>query len=368
MPDIDAITGTVLSLAFAIGAVFGFVGSKTRFCTLGAIADVVHMGDWDRMRMWMLAIAVAIAGTTALQLGGLFDASKTIYTGSRLVWLSHLVGGAAFGAGMTLASGCGARTLIRIGGGNLKSVVVFAFFAISALMTLRGVFAVGRTRFLDAAAISLPHGQDLAAFLASAGLAPTTALILAAAALATPLLIAALCRRGAWSPDILLGGVVIGGLVVAGWYVTGHLGHLAEHPDSLEEAFLATNSNRAESLTFVAPLAYTLDLLMLWSDSSRVTTFGIASVLGVVAGAALHATLGGTFRIESFRDASDLARHIAGAMLMGFGGVTALGCTIGQGISGLSTLATGSMLTTAAIILGAVGTMKLQYRLATDAA
>ncbi|TAH51839.1 MAG: YeeE/YedE family protein [Betaproteobacteria bacterium] len=368
MQDIEAITGTVLWLAVAIGATFGFVGSRTRFCTMGAISDVVHMGDWNRMRMWMLAMATAVAGTTALQLAGLLDASKTIYTGSRLAWLSHLVGGAAFGAGMTLASGCGARTLIRIGGGNLKSVVVFAFFAISALMTMRGLFGVWRARFLDPVAIALPHGQDLPAFLAAGGFAPSTALVAAAAALAVPLLIAALRRREAWTADILVGGIVTGTLVVAGWYVTGHLGHLAEHPDTLDEAFLATSSNRAESLTFVAPLAYALDLLMLWSDASRVLSFGVASAGGVVAGAAVHAVLSGSFRIESFRDADDLVRHIAGAVLMGFGGVTALGCTIGQGISGLSTLALGAMLTTAAIILGAAVTMKLQYHLMARAA
>ncbi|MBN8443326.1 MAG: YeeE/YedE family protein [Thauera sp.] len=362
MQDLQAVATTVTLLAFVIGAAFGLVGSRTRFCTMGAISDIVHMGDWTRMRMWMLAIATAILGSAALQYGGLFDASKTIYTGSRLIWLSHLVGGVAFGAGMTLASGCGARTLIRIGGGNLKSLVVFTFFAISALMTLRGLFAVWRSSLLDPVALSLPHGQGLPAFIAP-WLGADVALAASSAAVGGGLLVAALWRRQAWDANLLLGGFATGALVVAGWYVSGHLGHLAEHPDTLEEAFIASSSNRAESLTFVAPLAYTLDLLMNWSDTSRTLTFGIASVLGVVAGSAIHALLSHSFRIESFRDAGDLARHIAGAVLMGFGGVTAVGCTIGQGLSGLSTLALGSMLTTAAIIAGAVVTMKIQYAL-----
>jgi uncharacterized membrane protein YedE/YeeE len=360
-----AAASLITGLAFAIGAVFGFVGNKTRFCTMGAISDIVHMGDWNRMRMWMLAVAIAMSGTTALQLAGVFDVSKTIYTGSRLVWLSHVVGGAAFGVGMTLASGCGSRMLIRIGGGNLKSVVVFAFFAISAAMTMRGLFGVWRVRLLDATALTLPHGQDLPAFLAAAGLAPQTALLAATGAIGGALLLAALSRREAWRGDVLLGGLVTGALVVGGWYVTGHIGYVAEHPDTLQEAFTATNSNRAESLTFVAPLAYTLDLLMMWSDASRMLTFGIASVLGVVVGSTLHALLSASFRIESFRDAGDLLRHIIGAVLMGFGGVTALGCTIGQGVSGLSTLALGSFLTTAAIVASTVVTLKLQYRLMT---
>src|SRR5690606_38784975 len=116
--------------------------------------------------------------------------------------------------------------------------------------------------------------------------------------------------------------------VVAGWYVTGHLGHIAEHPDTLEEVFLATNSGRAESLSFVAPQAFTLELLLLWSDANRQMSFGIASALGVVAGAAATALATRSFRIEGFRDAADLVRHIAGGLLMGFGGVTALGCTL----------------------------------------
>ncbi|MHB8784885.1 MAG: YeeE/YedE family protein [Thauera sp.] len=352
---------TIVWLAFAIGALFGFVAHRTNFCTMGAVSDIVNIGDWNRMRMWALAIAVAILGTAALQALGLFDASKSLYTGSRLTWLSHLVGGACFGIGMTLASGCGSKTLIRIGGGNLKSIVVFVFLAIGAYMTLRGLFGVWRVGLLDPVAIQLGHGQDVPAFLTAAGLAPATALLLASVVLGGGLLLWSLARREAWRADVLLGGLVVGATVIAGWYVSGHIGYVAEHPETLEEAFIATNSGRAESLTFVAPLAYTLELLLLWSDTSRVVTFGIASALGVIVGAAANALVGGSFRIESFRDSGDLVRHMVGGLLMGFGGVTALGCTVGQGITGLSTLAVGSVLTTAAIIGGCAVTLKIQY-------
>lgn len=354
---------TITGFAFALGLAFGVIGHRTQFCTLGAISDALNFGDWKRMRMWLLATATAVLGTGALQFAGLFDASGTIYTGSRLPWLSSLVGGLCFGAGMTLASGCGSKTLIRLGAGNLKSLVVFVFIAIGAYMTMRGLFAVWRVALLEPVAIELAHSQTLPAFLATAGISPANALLLATATVGGGLLLAALGRRSGWQADVLLGGVGVGLLCVAGWYLTGHIGHVAEHPETLEEAFIATNSGRAESLSFVAPLAYTLELLMLWSDRSRVLTFGIASSLGVIAGAALHALVSGSFRIESFRDPADLLRHISGGLLMGFGGVTALGCTIGQGISGFSTLALSSMLTTAAIVAGAVATMKLQYRL-----
>ena len=352
---------TIAWLAFAVGAVFGLVANRTSFCTMGAVSDIVAMGDWNRMRMWAMAIAVAILGTSALQLLGLLEVSKSIYTSSKLLWLSHLVGGLSFGIGMTLASGCGSKTLIRIGGGNLKSLVVFAFLGISAYMTLRGLFAGWRVRFLDSVATDLPHSQDLPAFLTASGLPPSTALMLGAAIIGGGLLLWVLLKRDAWRADVLLGGALIGATVAAAWYVSGHVGYVAEHPETLEEAFIATNSGRAESLTFVAPFAYTLELLMLWSDTSRIVTFGIASALGVIAGAAVHAVLSRSFRIEGFRDSGDLVRHMAGGILMGFGGVTALGCSIGQGITGLSTLALGSIITTAAIIVGAALTLKLQF-------
>ena len=352
---------TIVWLAFAIGSVFGFVAHRTNFCTMGAVSDIVNMGDWNRMRMWALAIAVAILGTSALQWLGLFDASKSLYTGSRLTWLGHLLGGACFGIGMTLASGCGSKTLIRIGGGNLKSIVVFVFLAIGAYMTIRGLFGVWRVSFIEPFSTELPHSQDIPAFLTATGFEPATALLLATSVVGGGLLLWSLANREALRADVLLGGIVVGATVVAGWYVSGHIGYVAEHPETLEEAFIATNSGRAESLTFVAPVAYTLELLLLWSDRSRVVTFGIASALGVIIGAAAHALLSRSFRIESFRDTGDLVRHMVGGLLMGFGGVTALGCTIGQGITGLSTLAIGSILTTAAIIAGSAVTLKVQY-------
>jgi hypothetical protein len=143
--------------------------------------------------------------------------------------------------------------------------------------------------------------------------------------------------------------------------VSGHIAHVAEDPRTLEEAFVATNSGRAESFSFVAPAGYLLELLLLWSDQSKLVTFGIAGVLGVVAGSAATAVASGAFRWEGFASTEDLVNHIAGGVLMGFGGVTALGCTIGQGLSGISTLAAGSFLASGAIVGGCVAASKYQY-------
>jgi uncharacterized membrane protein YedE/YeeE len=164
----------------------------------------------------------------------------------------------------------------------------------------------------------------------------------------------ALIRREARNADVLLGGVGSGAVIVAVWWVSGRLGFVAEHPQTLEATFLATNSHNMESLSFVSPVAYALDWLMLFSDTSRVLTIGIVSTVGGVLGSAAVALAPGNFRWEGFRGVEDTANHLVGGALMGVGGVTALGCTIGQGLSGLSTLALGSAIALAAILAGAV--------------
>lgn len=356
-----ALSNTVLWLAFAISFVFGAIGQKTHFCTMGAVSDIVNMGDWSRMRMWLLAIGVAILGSAALHAAGLIDLGKSIYRTPNFTWLSYIVGGLTFGIGMVFASGCGSKTLIRIGAGNLKSIVVFLVLGVVAYMTMRGVFAVFRVNVLEKAAITLPGGQDIPALLTAAGMDPKTAFLLAVFVIGGGLTAACLLKRDFWTLDNLLGGLGTGLAVVAAWYVSGHIGYLAENPETLEEAFLATNSGRMESLTFVAPQAYTLELLMLWSDTSRKLTFAIATVLGVIAGSGAWALLTRNFRWEGFASVEDTASHLIGAALMGFGGVVAMGCTVGQGITGFSTLALGSIVTFLAIVAGAAVTLKFQY-------
>ena len=228
---------TVLWLAFAVAFVFGAIGQKTHFCTMGAVSDIVNMGDWSRMRMWLLAIGVAILGAGALHATGQIDLGKSIYRTPTFTWLSYLLGGACFGVGMVLASGCGSKTLIRIGSGNLKSVVVFLTLAVVAYMTMRGVFGVFRVNVLEKAAITFPGGQDVPALLAAAGLDPKTAFWLAVLGIGGGLTAFCLFNREFWTLDNLLGGLGTGLAVVAAWYVSGHLGYLAEHPDTLEEAF-----------------------------------------------------------------------------------------------------------------------------------
>jgi uncharacterized membrane protein YedE/YeeE len=347
---------------FALGFVLGFIGNMTNFCTMGAVSDVVNMGDWNRMRMWLVAIAVAILGATWLEYAGVVKLSNSIYQTPNFTWLSYIVGGVVFGIGMTLASGCGSKTLIRVGGGNLKSLVVLVFMAIAAYMTLRGMFGAFRVSVLEQATIQLAGNQDIPSILSRMlGAERRMVLVVTALVISGALLLFAFMRREFRQLDFVLGGIVTGLVVVGGWYVSGKLGYIAEHPDTLQEAWVATNTGRMESFSFVAPQAFLLELLMLWTDTSKIVTFGIASALGVIVGSMAYALASKSFRLEAFRDAYDMIRHMVGGIMMGFGGVVALGCTVGQGITGFSTLALGSIITFLAIVAGSAATMKYEY-------
>ena len=354
---------TVAWSAFALAFVFGAVGNKTNFCTMGAVSDWVNMGDKGRLRMWLLAIAVAILGSNALHLAGVIDLSKSIYLSPNFTWLSYVVGGSLFGVGMTLGSGCGSKTLIRIGGGNLKSLVVFVFLGIAAYMTLRGLFGAFRVGALEPVALTLAGGQDLPSIAARlAGGSRETWIVALSLLLGLGLLAYVYGSKDFRENfDFSLGGTVTGLVVVGGWLVSGKIGYLAEDPNTLQEAFVATNTGRMESFSFVSPMAFTLEYLMLWTDKSKIITYGIASAAGVIAGSAAWALATKTFRWEGFRDAEDTAMHMLGGILMGFGGITALGCTVGQGITGFSTLALGSIVTFVFIVIGSAAAMKFQY-------
>jgi len=348
---------------FVLAFIFGAVANRANFCTMGALSDIVNMGHWGRMRMWLLAMAVAIVGATALAYAGQVDLSKAVAQRPTLTWLSLLVGGLTFGVGMTLGGGCANKNLIRVGGGSLRSLVVLAFMGIASYMTLKGLFGQWRAGWLDPVAVNLGNfgwtDQSLATAVSRlTGIAPQSALLCTAAVLVLGLLMFVFKdKRFRANPMQILGAIVIGALVVAGWFVSGHLG-FGENPQTLEFGYFATNSRTIESMSFVGPVAYGLELLMLWTDKSLHVTFGIATVIGLVLGSAAYAIATRRFRWEGFASLTDLRNHLAGALLMGFGGVTALGCTIGQGLSGVSTLAIGSFIAVAGIITGSVATLK----------
>ncbi len=352
---------TIMLLGAAVGAAFGWIASRSNFCTMGAVSDVVNFGDWTRMRQWFLAVATAVLGVGILVAFGWFDPAYSFYTLPRLSLSGAIVGGLLFGVGMTLASGCTSKNLVRLGGGNLKAVVVLIFLALAAIAAMKGALVPLHQGLSELWVVALPTRQDLGSMLAAAtGWAAPTATLLAALAVSAALAGLAWWPRGERAPQVWW-GLPIGLCVVAGWVVTAVIGYVPEHPETLEPAFIGTRSGRAESLSMVAPYADLVELFAYAQLISRPWTFGLGVVVGMAVGAWLEALQRGRVRIELFVDGADFVRHAIGAILMGFGGVLAIGCTIGQALSGVSTLAIGSFVVWAAIVAGAAVTMKVQY-------
>ena len=367
MSELNTPAALVVWGGFVLAFLFGAIANKTNFCTMGAISDIVNMEHWGRMRMWLLTIAIAVLGANLLYYVGWIDLSKSVYQRPILPWLSLLLGGFLFGVGMTIAAGCTNKNLVRLGGGSLRSLVVLVFLSISAYMTLKGLFGHWRVSYLDPIAIDMARwnlsSQGVPQIVSKlTGLSEKSALLTCSLVVGLGLMGFALKdRRFRANLTQVAGGAILGLLIVAAWYLTGHIGH-GENPDTLETVYFATNTRTLESMSFVAPTAYSLELLMLWSDKTLRVTFGIATVAGVVRGSFAYAVSTRQFRWEGFASLEDLRTQLVGAVLMGFGGVTAIGCTIGQGLSGISTLALGSFIALAGIISGAVVTMKWQQR------
>ncbi len=337
-------TGILVSaLGFALGVIFGATAQRTNFCTMGAISDAVFMGDWNRFRAWMLAIAVALLGSQILYITGTVDLTTSIYLTPNLGWAGAVIGGLLFGFGMTLTGGCGNKTLVRLGAGNLKSMVVALFLGIFAYMTLRGLTGLARVELEDAINVDLlafgMADQGVPALLGLLGVPESPARLIVLVMVAGGLLWFVLKSRDfRTSKADITGGIIIGLLVPVAWYVTGVIGF-----DDFEPTPLV-------SFTFVAPVGESIQYLMTFTGST--INFGIAVVIGVIFGSFVAAKLSGEFRVEAFTDAGDMVRHMIGGSIMGIGGVMALGCTVGQGITGMSTLAIGSVLALLSILFG----------------
>ena len=384
--DFSSAQSAVLWAVFAAALVLGAVANKTNFCTMGAVSDWVNMGDRGRFRAWLLAICVAVTGVVLLESMGIASMDSTLppYRGSNFAWLEYLLGGVIFGIGMTYGSGCGNKTLVRVGGGNLKSILVFAVIAVVAYFMLNPFPGTDKTLYSELfygwtskTSISLGTPQDLGSLLAAATGMPVATLrgilgLLLALALLAYIFRSADFRR---SFDNILGGLTVGLTVLAAWYITGALAAIsadgevldwteyasAESWDMLEDDPDARPKDvGVQSFTFINPMGQTLRLALQGFDHAYVT-FGVMAVLGVIAGSFLWALLSRSFRIEWFVDWRDFLNHFIGGVLMGIGGVLGMGCTIGQGITGISTLAAGSFLAFAGIVFGSAMTMKIQY-------
>lgn len=343
-------------LGFFLAIIFGFVAAKTNFCTMGAVSDLVNIGSKGRLGAWFFAAGVAILGAQYLSLQDMVALNHTMYLSTNFALIGYILGGFLFGIGMTLGAGCGQRNLVRVGGGNLKSVVVVIIMGITAYMTMRGLLAVVRIDVIEQGNVNLAdmgmETQSLAQLVSAVfGIQDGHGLQLAMALLVgLGLMLYALKQEEfRTSFDNILAGVVIGSSVVAAWYITGVVGYDDFDPVA------------PQGLTFVGPTGNTISYLMTFTGAE--INFGIAVTFGMILGSFAYAISTGNFRIETFNSKSEMQAQMIGAVLMGFGGVISFGCTIGQGVSGLSTLAMGSFITLAMIFFGSALTMKVQYQM-----
>ncbi len=370
---------------FGIALVMGALVNKTNFCTMGAISDWVNMGDTGRLRAWLFAIAVAMLGVVVLEANGMVNADAAFppYRANQLVWAENLLGGLLFGVGMTLASGCGNKALIRIGGGNLKSIMVFSIIAVIAYFMTnpfpdsdKTLFTVLFYDWLRPLAVTLQTKQDLGSLLAGPEKAVSTRLLIGGILAVALIAFAFKSEDFRASLDNILGGLVVGLAVLAAWYVTSNVMVSADGQNYSLQNFVAEQWDMfaaagdvkpadsrplsPQSFTFINPMGQTF-AYALSGFKATAMTFGLMAVAGVILGSMLWAVVSRSFRIEWFASFQDFFNHFIGAVLMGFGGVLAMGCTIGQAVTGVSTLAIGSFITFAAIVAGSAGTMKYQY-------
>jgi uncharacterized membrane protein YedE/YeeE len=372
---------------FILAFILGVVVNKTNFCTMGAVSDLVNMGDSGRLRAWILAATVALIGVVILEVLGRVDLSSTLppYRGSEFQWGRYILGGVLFGIGMTFASGCGNKTLIRIGGGNIKSIFVFAVIAVIAYYMVDPFKELPSTWYqtyfsswLGQASISLDTPQDLGSIVGNwFGVSALTMRIILG------VVVAAIALRYVFkssdfreSKDNIFAGVVIGLIVLLAWYFTSNTAVTTDDGsvsmtqfygewdmvmDSEEGKPKNGSTNlQAQSFTFISPIGQMFGYVGS-SFASAFLTFGVVSVLGVIFGSFLWSLITRSFRIEWFNSFKDFYMHMIGAVLMGFGGVLGLGCTVGQAITGVSTLALGSFLVFISIVFGSALTMKIQY-------
>jgi uncharacterized membrane protein YedE/YeeE len=317
--------------AFAIGATFGALARWSGFCLRGAIEDALTLREAPRLRGFLLAMAMAFVATQALVLTGHLDLSKAVVLPQSLFWGGALLGGALFGVGMVLTGGCGTRLLVLAAGGNLRSVVSFLVFALVAYATIRGILAPARGALMTAS--SVPLGRQTLPLVV--GVMFTAAAIVLALGRRVP-------------ARYLVAGALIGLLVPAGYLATTVLGSDEFDPSTVE----SINVTRAGGDALV--------YLLIWTGAK--VNFGIAFVGGIVAGAAAVVVAQGDFKLVGFERPVDMLRYSLGAALMGVGGVLALGCTIGNGLTGVASLAPTSFIALPVMVLAAAATMKWRWR------
>jgi uncharacterized membrane protein YedE/YeeE len=327
-----------------LGLAFGAVVFRTNYCAMGSLADIHNFGDYRRFRAWILAAAVALVGAQLLQRTGVVALERSMYLGASINWFGDIVGGLIFGFGMVFAGGCPSRNLARAGSGDIRALITLVVVGIVAYMTIGGLFAPVRAKLEQATSLTPFQTQTQSiADIASAATGFGTAQIGAVLAVLIAGAATVYClgdARFRKSPIHLFSGLAVGLIVVAGWALTG-----------LTFDDMAVKPVPPISLTFVRPAGDTLEWLERYT-AGPLPGFGASTVIGAIVGAFATALAMGRFQVATYSDVGDTVRNLSGAALMGIGGVMAMGCTVGQAITGVSTLALGSFLAFASIVAG----------------
>ena len=366
----DLIGIPVLSGFFLAAVVMGVAISRTNFCTMGAVSDWVNLRDFGRLGAWMLAIVVTMLSVSILEVSSVFelDGSRPPYRSPTFAWLRYLLGGLMFGVGMTLAGGCVSKNLVRFGGGNLKSFITLNFAAIFAyLMTKTVFFEIAFYNWIHPLSIDLSplniQTQDIGSIMAALIPSVDAGVFHVVTAIVVSVLVVwfILKTRGIRNNLAnISAGLIIGGAVTVGWYLTAGPAGI-EWAEAAEFVDMPPVGVGVQSFTFVNPLGEFISLFLDLGNISILVTAGMLAAIGLVAGSFADSLVSRQFRLSWFASFGDFVTNAIGGILMGIGGVLALGCTIGQGISGLSTLAVGSLIVLVAIIVSSAVTLKVQY-------
>jgi uncharacterized membrane protein YedE/YeeE len=317
------------------GIALGLAARVGRFCTLGAIEDYLYGGDDKRLRMWAIAIGVAVITTHIAMSVGTFDSTTTAYLDRTWNPLGTIIGGLLFGYGMALSGNCGYGALARLGGGDLRSLMIVIVMGLSAYFVMSGPLAHLRV-WLFPVETGSGQPQGFTQLLSNFGLPPVLSGLILGGGLIS---VALLHKDMRQSYAQMFWGSIVGLAVFSGWLGT---------------YWIATTGFSIEPLethSFAAPIGDTIYYAM--TASGNTLSFSVGSVVGVVLGAVLGSYSKGHFRWEACDDPRELRRQIFGAAIMGPGAILAVGCSVGQGISAFSVLAFSAPAAFIAIFIGA---------------
>jgi uncharacterized membrane protein YedE/YeeE len=330
----EALMGTMIG--FAGGIVLGLAARIGRFCTLGAIEDALYGQSNNRLRMWGTAIGMAVLLVHLALTQGLITTSNSYPLTVPFTPLLTIFGGLLFGLGMAFSGNCGFGALARLGGGDLRSFVIVLVMGVSAYVTLGGPLSPVRIWLVQLLSLQ-PNTASFSALLSASTGVPASyiGLLMGAGVFGF-----SVWNKAFWEEKSnVIWGSLVGLAVASGWIGT----HLI--------AQVGFSGLRPVSHGFTAPVGSAI--LYFMTSSGQTLNFGIGSVCGVWAGALTGSLMKGHFRLEACEDPRELQRQITGAVMMGIGGVLAIGCSVGQGISAMALLSINAPLALSSIFIGA---------------